>query len=420
MFNTNKLDLFLIFAVCLIPLLILTGPFLPDLFLSLVALTFIYIIFSKKKFEYINNTFGYIFIIFFIILVLSSLLSEFIIFSLETSIVYFRFYFFSLCVWYLIDTNKNFIKYFSIILFFSILFAIVDGYVQYFNGLGIFGFGDAKYVRLSLPLNDKTILGGYISRMLPLLIALMILQVRSKKLLLLILFFFLILSDILIYISGERTALGLLFLFTFFLILFLSNYKLFRVFTVIFSIIIILLINSLDSEIKDRNIDKTIQQLGFSEASERINIFSPIHEQHIITAYKIFVSKPLLGSGPNTFRKLCHRLEFNSGPMSCSTHPHSTYIQLLSEIGLVGFFIFTIFILFLCKIMSQHIFYGIIKKDKKYKLSDYQICIIGCLVLSLWPLLPSLNFFNNWINIIYYLPMGFFLQFVYSKSDTVK
>lgn len=420
MFNSNKLDTLLTPAVCLIPFLILTGPFLPDLFLSFIALLFIYLIFSKKKFEYVNNTFSYIVFIFFIILILSSLLSDFVIFSLESSIVYFRFYFFSLCVWYLIDNNKNFIKYFSIALFFSILFAIVDGYFQYFNGLSIFGFGDANYFRLSLPLNDKIILGGYISRMLPLLISLMILQMKSKKLLLLILFFLLILSDVLIYLSGERTALGLLFIFTVFLILFLSNYKLFRLFTVIFSIVIIFLISSLDSEIKSRNIDHTIQQLGLSSDSKKINIFSSIHEQHIYTAYKIFLSNPILGSGPNTFRKLCHREEFNSKPKSCSTHPHLTYIQLLSEIGLIGFSIFFIFTLFLLKIMFQHIFYGILKKDMKYKLTDYQICIIGCLALSLWPFLPSLNFFNNWINIIYYLPLGFFLQLVYSKSNASK
>ena len=56
-----------------------------------------------------------------------------------------------------------------------------------------------------------------------------------------------------------------------------------------------------------------------------------------------------------------------------------------------------------------------IRKEKS-TLSDYQICLLVCIFLSLWPIIPSQNFFNNWINIIYYLPIGFLLHTVYSKK----
>ena len=59
-------------------------------------------------------------------------------------------------------------------------------------------------------------------------------------------------------------------------------------------------------------------------------------------------------------------------------------------------------------------------KDSNFnysQLSDYQICLIGCFFLSLFPFLPTQDFFNNWINVIFFLPVGFFLQSVYKSSN---
>ena len=47
---------------------------------------------------------------------------------------------------------------------------------------------------------------------------------------------------------------------------------------------------------------------------------------------------------------------------------------------------------------------------------DYQICFLISFYLTLWPLVPSGNFFNNWLSIIYFYPLGIFLWSV-NKQD---
>ena len=46
------------------------------------------------------------------------------------------------------------------------------------------------------------------------------------------------------------------------------------------------------------------------------------------------------------------------------------------------------------------------------------------LVITLWPLAPTGNFFNNWLSIIYFLPLGFIIYFLIKKkinmSDIIK
>ena len=53
---------------------------------------------------------------------------------------------------------------------------------------------------------------------------------------------------------------------------------------------------------------------------------------------------------------------------------------------------------------------------KKTFLTDYQICLIGCFIIIFNPFTPSLNFFSNWINIIHFLPVGFYLHSVYGEK----
>ena len=75
--------------------------------------------------------------------------------------------------------------------------------------------------------------------------------------------------------------------------------------------------------------------LGLFTDKTDLRYFSETHEEHIFTAYKIFQENILIGKGVKTFRAECkkHKKLYYHG---CSTHPHNTYMQLLSEIGLIG------------------------------------------------------------------------------------
>jgi len=58
---------------------------------------------------------------------------------------------------------------------------------------------------------------------------------------------------------------------------------------------------------------------------------------------------------------------------------------------------------------------SIVLKQQRY-LSDYQVCLIAGTLISVWPFSPNGNFFNNWLAIIYSLPIGFYLHSIYGNN----
>ena len=80
----------------------------------------------------------------------------------------------------------------------------------------------------------------------------------------------------------------------------------------------------------------------------------------------------------------------------------------------MGFlFLFTTLIYVLYSSLRQ--FKSIIFKQKR-PLTDYQVCLLAGILITVWPLTPNGNFFNNWLMVVYSLPVGFYLQSIYSKK----
>ena len=100
---------------------------------------------------------------------------------------------------------------------------------------------------------------------------------------------------------------------------------------------------------------------------------------------------------------------------ACSTHPHNFYFQLLGETGLIGFFYILFLFLFLFFKILKVFFYKYFKNKKI--MSDAEFCIFVGFFITLWPLTTNGNFFNNWINLISFYPVGFFL---YLNSTKLK
>ena len=130
--------------IYLLPLALVSGPFLPDLIVVLCSLLFLIDTFRLKLFKYYDNYFFKIFIIFFILINLSSLFSEYYK-SFRYSIGYIRYGIFSIFLYYVLINFKNFKLNFSIVFFSTFILVIIDGYVQYFFGKNFFLIELQKY-----------------------------------------------------------------------------------------------------------------------------------------------------------------------------------------------------------------------------------------------------------------------------------
>jgi len=403
-----------------LPVVLLTGPFLPDFFISIIGLIFLSISIKERNWIYYRNNFFYFFIIVYFYLIVSSLISEDSILSLESTLFYFRFILFALGTWFLIDNNKNLIKFFTISLILAFILCIVDGSYQFYHSgqfeSNLFGYQNISANRMTLVFNDKQLLGGYLARLLPLLFAVYIYSFPSNKKNLILPSAILIACDVITFGTGERTAIALLFIATLSIVVLISKFKLLRVYTFLIGILIIFLITIFNSEIKEKNIDRTLIQMGITDneslniKDDKLTIFSKQHESHYLTAWYIFTDNKVFGSGPKTFRIYCNDEKYYTDKLGCSTHPHNTYIQIIAETGIIGL----LFILFLVSHLCFKTFKHIYNKEKIF--NDYQVCLIVCFILTLFPFLPTQSFFNNWINIIYYLPVGFYLHSIYSKT----
>jgi hypothetical protein len=404
-------NFFLLSVILVIPLLI-TGPFLPDLIISLSSIIFLSFVYKKKKFYFFNNRPIIIFFIFCIYCILISIfVADNISLSLQSSLFYFRFGIFACIIWYLIERDKKILNYFYYVLIFTFFLLVVDGYMQYFLGYNI--TGNPKSIRISSLFGDEWILGSYVSRFYPLAFALFLLREIKKFEIFFITLLFVLVGG-LIFVSGERTAFFFYILSNLFILIFIK--KLFKIRLLIFfgSILLVASLTLTNDRLQYRVFGDPIKSMGIKKETEKKYIFTEGHESLILTALNMFKDKPVFGHGPKMFRVICKNQKYAIGVSPCMTHPHNFYIQLLAEIGFVGFmFLFSVFIYIIYCSIRQ--FKTIIFKEKRY-LNDYQVCLLACILITVWPLSPNGNFFNNWLSICYSLPFGFYLHSLYGKN----
>ena len=399
---------FPIILFCLIPFFLITGPFLSDLSVSLIGLLYAVHCIKKKNFSYFNNKYFYFFLIFWIYLIINSLINNFYLDSLKISFFYFRYAFFVVAIVALLDVEDSFVKYFFYCIFFCFLALILDGFYQYFFGENVLGW--KTFDRVSSFFGDEKILGSYLSRLWPIFFGLYIFIFKKKSYLFPLFILIFILSEALIFLSGDRTAFFNINLSAIFVILFSSKLAKLRLFTLLSSIALLVIISLINPTAKERVIDKTFDQMNLIDEKKKnkegLYIFSKEHTHHYITAYRMYLDNKILGVGVKNFRKFCSNERYIESQLSCASHPHNTYLQILSEIGIIGF-LFLIIVIF-------YFFKNIIKHSKfrlkgKYFFNDFEICILSGIIIYLWPVIPTGSVFNNWLNILMILNLPFLI-----------
>lgn len=399
------------FLILFFPIFPLLGRVSAEVGVFFIIILFLYVIFKNKNYIFFKNFYFYYFLLFYLYFFARTLFYSLEFDDFRTILFYIRFGLFFIALNYFLSRvsfNKN---HLFIFLFFFI-FLILDSTIQYYYGTNIIGI-EAYNGRATSFFGESLRLGSYLLRFFPfILIILLIFDVNLKKNKFYLSLFFAFYAHT-IFLTGERTSfflLALMFLLIFFL---LYKFRTILIFSFIFFIIIVSLSNLLsEKKSYDRFVNTTINQIIEKNENTKdfsLKIFSKEHQGHYIIAWRMFLDNPLFGQGINSFSKLCSLEKYKKDDGICTTHPHNSYLQLLSEAGLFGFlFIFFIFFM-ISKLFFIRIFFR--KKNKvdlnKYELVKY-VSLIAIFV-NLWPLSPNGNFFNNWLSSMYYYPVGFYL-----------
>ena len=397
-----------IFLFSLIPLFLITGPLLSDFAISFITLIFLTYCLKKKNFSYFHKKYFYFFLLFWFYLILNNLINNFNLDSLKISLFYFRYGVFVIAIVALLNEDHKFIKYFFYCIFFCFLALVLDGFYQYFVGENILGWKGS--VRISSFFGEEKILGSYLSRLWPIFFGLSIFIFKKKNKLFYLLIIIFILSEALIFISGDRSAFFYINLSAVFVILFSKKLFKLRLYTLFSSVLLLIIISIINPTAKERVFDTTLSQMNIlnenKKEKEGLYIFSKEHTHHYITAYRMYLDNKVLGVGIKNFRNFCNDENYKESELSCASHPHNTYIQILSETGTIGFMFLIVVLIFFCTFVIKHL---ILKFRGKYYFTDFEICILSGIAIYLWPIVPTGNVFNNWLNIAMILNLPFLI-----------
>ena len=400
-------------SVCFyfLPFALIIGTFFANLACVLLTIVFIVICFVEKEYKYFRSSFFKFFILWYFIILASSLMSINPIFSLSSSLFYFRFGVMALAIWFILENYENAFRYFGYSLLIAFFLIISDSYLQFFTGKNLLGY-DYVSGRLGSLFGDELIVGNYLSRIYPILLGIIFFKFKTNNYLSILIILFLILIDVIIFLSGERAAFLNLMISTMIIILLIEKWKKIRIITVIISIFVIIFLSIYNKDVQNRMYTQTIDQIGIG--TENIFIFSEEHQNFYKSSFKMFLDSPILGIGPKMYRIRCSEEKYffvseRTNLNTCSTSPHGAYPQLFAETGLLGAVpILIVFFMIVFKLF-EHLYLKILNKPRK--LDDFQICILTAIIITLWPIIPSGNIFSSWISIIYYLPVGFLLAY---------
>jgi O-antigen ligase len=386
--------------------------FIADLIYSFLAIIFlIYLIGNNFRLNY-KNIFFLFSIIFYFVCVISSFLSNDILFSLKSSLPLIRVFLFIFLLSYLISFNENLndILYNFFIITFSVL--VLHGFFQYiyeYNYLFKIGQLDNVNIRLNLLFSDEEKIGSFLIRLYGLFLALHIVKKNKSNAQNIFFIILTLLCSIIVLLSGERTSLFFMVIFFFICLILLSikfKIKLICISLILTSFFILL---SLNSNLAKRTLFDANNKFNFSK--DNIIIFTPQHTAHYKSAAKMFLDNPFFGKGPKMFRVDCSKEKYLSYVdeifTGCSSHPHNTYLQLLAETGLIGTSLFTFLFAYIIYNLIKHFLLLILYR--KRNLTDYQIILSATVLITFWPFSPAGNFFNNWLLIIYSLPLSFYI-----------
>ena len=400
-FLGNFNHFFAILILSIYPITFFIGTGILNLGVILLDLILIIEIVRKKKYYFFKNSIFFFLIGLWIILLLSLFFSINVENSIGRSIGFIRYIFFVMAIIYFFNINNGIYRK---IIFntWSIIFLIIccDLIYEFFFGKNILGFTSYMPGRLAGFFNDELKIGhfyyGFNLIILSYILNSQLLEkylpsnngISKKDFIFILAIIFVVIS----FIIGERSnfikTLTMLILFFIFIKLSFNKNKLL---IIIGLIVFFVLIINLNQAYKSRFINQLVKPLLNNPITF---ISSTNYGDHYKFGMKIFSQNKFFGVGLKNYRVEVG----NKNYVNSSIHPHQTHIEILSELGIVGYLSFIIF--FILSYLNYKTNSN--RSDQYFKLAGLLF-----IITSFIPLLPSGSFFTSHAATIFWMNYAF-------------
>jgi len=335
------------------------------------------------------------------------------------SILFLKYLLLYIVLRFLIEHKNINLNLFLITCSLSSLFVCFDMFYQYINGKDLFGFEIiGKGRRLGGPFGDELIAGGYIQRFsifafftLPIIFTKF--SNKFSKYLIPILFSIFSFGIIL---SGNRMPM-LLFLLSMSLIIIFQKQtrKFFIPFIFLFSIIFLILFNS-NNEIRTHFLgfhDKIVKMGLVVKNKDFDNKKTPQYLKEFSTFYDTWLMNKYVGGGIKNFRFYCHERPNikKDSKFICNMHPHNYYLEILTEIGLIGFAIVVVVFLstFYLTFIRKYFFISPLNNN------NLIIPFIFLFIAEIFPIKSTGSFFTTGNSTYLFLILGLMIGLMRKK-----
>ena len=429
--NFPTVNIFILFIFNIFLLGLVYGPILVNIFIFLLLIIFLNSIKQKKNYLIDKIDFSIkLQIIFCLYILFNSFLINSEIDNFYKAIFYFRFFLIAFVISQLLDFKDKTLDYIAICFLFFSIFLSIDIFYQYLTGRDFFGFApgiciypygsyniDPKFCeRFSGFFGSELIAGNFLSTYGIFSLFISILRFNKFRYNQVIFLIFFIIIVIAIVLSGERNAiLSLLIIFSFNLI-FNNEYRkklsiIFSVFVLIFSVLFLNV-----NHIKYRYFDWPISYIHSMQSDGIKKLFETSWGSHYVTAFEIYKNNKLFGSGFKSFRSECKKNDYNYQKLNqklnlnlktsgCSSHPHNLYLEVLSELGIVGFTMFLVVLYFT-------IFHPFFKNFHLFIRNKEIIILLSIVLTFIFPLRPTGSFSASVFSTNMWFFIGFYLYFI--------
>jgi O-antigen ligase len=388
---------FFVILVGLYPAALVAGTAVSEMINLVLIISFLSNCFIHKNWSWAKDkVFLWLLIIYFY-LVFNSLLSNYPEESYERALGFIRFPILIFAISFIFKAKKNSEKIIFGMWFVILAFLIFDLYYEAIYGHNLVGHQSPWKERLSgMTFEELRIAGVLIGFTLPTLFFMFESDKNTKKF-----FIFTIIFSIILILTGERanTLKGLLVICLSFIFYKNKFFEIKKVYALFFLIIFAVLIYA-KPNIHQRYYAEISNAWKNSNSSLFNLVKSSNYGPHYQVAWSIFQNYPILGSGIKTFRTEC-RKKIYSEYSGCTTHPHQLYFEFLSEIGLIGFLLFVSFFVYILYRASIYLL-----KNQNGPLLSSTLFVFAHVI----PILPSGSFFSSYAATIFWINIAIIIK----------